>query len=184
MLSQLCLHTCQRSCWGGMRTGAMLAIAFVHNLLRRHPACNVLLHRPSPKVPTEAAESPEEANSTVAEAEPESLADECAGEEADADVANPKQHRRALEDPAAPGLDPYLPEEEDPAESRAIDSSLWEMDTLRQHYCPQVSLQNGYLHPPGCKQDVSDPVKSPGIPAHAMRRAWAPGRLGPPSHCR
>ena len=25
--------------------GAMLAIAFVHNLLRRHPACTVLLHR-------------------------------------------------------------------------------------------------------------------------------------------
>ena len=26
----------------------MIAIAFVHNLLRRHPACTVLLHRPTP----------------------------------------------------------------------------------------------------------------------------------------
>ena len=26
----------------------MIAIAFVHNLLRRHPACAVLLHRPTP----------------------------------------------------------------------------------------------------------------------------------------
>ena len=25
--------------------GAMVAVAFVHNLLRRHPACNILLHR-------------------------------------------------------------------------------------------------------------------------------------------
>ncbi len=31
--------------------GAMIAIAFVHNLLRRHPACTVLLHRPLPSAP-------------------------------------------------------------------------------------------------------------------------------------
>lgn len=28
--------------------GAAIAVAFVHNLLRRHPACNILLHRYGP----------------------------------------------------------------------------------------------------------------------------------------
>ncbi len=36
------------------------------------------------------------------------------------------------------GQDPYNFAEEAPAESRAIDSSLWELDSLRNHYCPQV----------------------------------------------
>ena len=34
-----------------MPAGAMIAIAFVHNLLRRHPACTVLLHQPLPSAP-------------------------------------------------------------------------------------------------------------------------------------
>ena len=30
--------------------GAMIAIGFIHNLIRRHPSCMVLLHRPPGKV--------------------------------------------------------------------------------------------------------------------------------------
>jgi hypothetical protein len=47
--------------------GAMIAIAFVHNLLRRHPACTVLLHRPTPV----AARS---SDASTAAAEPDQLA--------------------------------------------------------------------------------------------------------------
>lgn len=38
------------------------------------------------------------------------------------------------------GQDPYNIAEEDPAQSRALDSSLWELDSLRNHYCPQVGF--------------------------------------------
>jgi len=35
--------------------------------------------------------------------------------------------------------DPYLQDEEDPAKSRAMESSLWEVKTLSEHILPQVS---------------------------------------------
>ncbi|XP_036907733.1 nucleolar complex protein 4 homolog [Sturnira hondurensis] len=66
----------------------LLVLPFVCNLLRRHPACRVLVHRPQ-------------------------------GPELD--------------------TDPYDPDEEDPAKSRALDSSLWELKALQRHYHPEVS---------------------------------------------
>ena len=51
---------------------------------------------------------------------------------------------RAVEAPpldaaAAGAADPYLPEEEDPEKCDAVRSSLWEVDSLRAHYCPTVA---------------------------------------------
>ncbi|XP_045881987.1 nucleolar complex protein 4 homolog isoform X2 [Meles meles] len=66
----------------------LMVLPFICNLLRRHPACRVLVHRPL-------------------------------GPELDAD--------------------PYDPEEEDPAKSRALESSLWELQALQRHYHPEVS---------------------------------------------
>ncbi|XP_053784417.1 nucleolar complex protein 4 homolog [Desmodus rotundus] len=66
----------------------LLVLPFICNLLRRHPACRVLVHRPQ-------------------------------GPELDAD--------------------PYDPDEEDPAKSRALESSLWELQALQRHYHPEVS---------------------------------------------
>lgn len=37
-----------------------------------------------------------------------------------------------------PGTDVYDAAEDDPGKSRAIESSLWEIESLRNHYCPQV----------------------------------------------
>ena len=37
-----------------------------------------------------------------------------------------------------PGVDPYNAAEDNPGQSRAIESSLWEVESLRNHYCPQV----------------------------------------------
>ncbi|EPS72261.1 hypothetical protein M569_02494, partial [Genlisea aurea] len=37
------------------------------------------------------------------------------------------------------GVDLFRYEEDDPKKSNAMRSSLWEMDTLRHHYCPAVS---------------------------------------------
>ena len=35
--------------------------------------------------------------------------------------------------------DPYLPEEEDPSKCNALESSLWELEILNEHYCPGIS---------------------------------------------
>ncbi|XP_045222219.2 nucleolar complex protein 4 homolog isoform X1 [Macaca fascicularis] len=66
----------------------LMVLPFICNLLRRHPACRVLVHRPH-------------------------------GPELDAD--------------------PYDPGEKDPAQSRALESSLWELQALQHHYHPEVS---------------------------------------------
>nr|XP_020036819.1 nucleolar complex protein 4 homolog isoform X2 [Castor canadensis] len=66
----------------------LMALPFICNLLRRHPACRILVHRPQ-------------------------------GPELDAD--------------------PYNPDEVDPARSHALESCLWELQTLQQHYHPEVS---------------------------------------------
>ncbi|XP_072809101.1 nucleolar complex protein 4 homolog [Vicugna pacos] len=66
----------------------LMVLPFICNLLRRHPACRVLMHRPR-------------------------------GPALDAD--------------------PYDPSEEDPAQSRALESSLWELQALQRHYHPEVS---------------------------------------------
>nr|XP_056715508.1 nucleolar complex protein 4 homolog [Euleptes europaea] len=67
----------------------LMVIPFICNLLRRHPSCKVLVHRPG---------GPEEMSA-----------------------------------------DPYVMEEEDPLESRALESSLWEIQTLQSHYHPEVA---------------------------------------------
>ncbi|XP_056389147.1 nucleolar complex protein 4 homolog [Hyla sarda] len=66
----------------------MMIIPFICNLIRRHPACRPLIHRPS----------------------------------AEGDFAS----------------DPFVMEEQDPAKSRALESSLWELEALQNHYYPNV----------------------------------------------
>ncbi|XP_060105182.1 nucleolar complex protein 4 homolog [Heteronotia binoei] len=67
----------------------LMVIPFICNLLRRHPSCKALVHKPG---------GPEELSA-----------------------------------------DPYVMEEEDPSESRALESSLWEIQTLQKHYHPEVA---------------------------------------------
>lgn len=97
---------------------AMVAIAFVHNILRRHPPCAVMLHRPTPAVEA-AAETAEEA---------------AAEEAATAEVTRSDGGAIGAAVGGAIGRDVYDESEEDPAYSRAIESSLWEVEALRLHY--------------------------------------------------
>jgi U3 small nucleolar RNA-associated protein 19 len=83
----------------------MLAVVFVHNIIRRHPACMVMLHKPT------AAMAVAGSNGTAAAA--------AAGA-------------------AGAGVDVYDAAEPDPAKSRAVESSLWEVEALRNHASPQV----------------------------------------------
>ncbi|KAJ0485342.1 putative nucleolar complex protein [Helianthus annuus] len=78
-------------------SGNLVVIALIHNLLRRHPSINCLVHQ----------------------------------EEKD---------QRAKNDISAnPGIDHFKNEETDLTKTNALRSCLWEIDTLRHHYCPPVS---------------------------------------------
>ncbi|CAK7896884.1 nucleolar complex protein 4 [[Candida] anglica] len=70
-------------------SGAVIVIPFVYNLMKRHPACMVMLHRP--------------------------------------DVS------------ANEYSDPFLADEQDPLKTGAINSSLWELETLMSHYHPNIA---------------------------------------------
>lgn len=75
-------------------SGALLVIAMIHNLLRRHPSINHLVHRDATSISTSEAKR---------------------------------------------GADPFKAFETDTAKCNALESSLWEIETLRNHYCPAVS---------------------------------------------
>lgn len=97
--------------------GALVIIATIHNLLRRHPSINFLVHQ---EVDTEVDE-----DTTVIEGEENNVARE-------PDASHAMHTKKQC-------LDPFNDEETDPAKSDAMRSSLWELDTLRHHYCPAVS---------------------------------------------
>ena len=99
-------------------SGALAAIAFIHNLIRRHPACMVLLHNPSAAAATTAATA-------------------AAGSSAP-DVAVAATASGAVAAVASTGQDVFDLYEPDPSKSRAVESSLWELGFFCNHYCPQV----------------------------------------------
>lgn len=93
-----------------MLAGAVLALGFIHNIIRRHPACMVMLHKPLQQQPA-------------------------TGDDGDSGGSS-----KASAAAVGSGLDVYDEAEADPARSRAVESSLWELAALRNHYCPQVNL--------------------------------------------
>jgi U3 small nucleolar RNA-associated protein 19 len=42
--------------------------------------------------------------------------------------------------------DPFLEEEADPQQTKAMESSLWELEALESHYCPAVRTLSGSFH--------------------------------------
>ncbi|KDP35542.1 hypothetical protein JCGZ_08980 [Jatropha curcas] len=97
--------------------GAVVIIALIHNLLRRHPSINCLVHQ-------------EDVN--------ESADDNSEAKEENAVNANDSGSGSNIS-AKTPGIDHFKNEESNPAKSSALRSSLWEIDTLRHHYCPPVS---------------------------------------------
>ncbi|CAN8271286.1 unnamed protein product [Cochlearia groenlandica] len=90
-------------------SGSLVITALIYNLLRRHPSINHLVHQ-------ETAENANEANS-----------------EADEHNESQQNTHKKL------GIDYFNNRESDLKKSGAMRSSLWEIDTLRHHYCPPVS---------------------------------------------
>uniref|UniRef100_A0A3P9IP55 Nucleolar complex associated 4 homolog n=1 Tax=Oryzias latipes TaxID=8090 RepID=A0A3P9IP55_ORYLA len=65
-------------------------------------------------------------------------------------------HKPSTED--EPVEDPYLMDEEDPAQCRALESSLWEIKTLQKHYHPDVAKAAMMINTPLSEQeeDISE----------------------------
>ncbi|GMP93473.1 hypothetical protein CsSME_00043287 [Camellia sinensis var. sinensis] len=101
-------------------SGALVIIALIHNLLRRHPSINCLVHR-------ENGDGTSRDNSRVEDGE---TADSCTKPEisTESEISSKKS-----------GIDHFNNEESNPVKTDAMRSSLWEIDTLRHHYCPPVS---------------------------------------------
>ncbi|XP_050231409.1 protein NUCLEOLAR COMPLEX ASSOCIATED 4 isoform X2 [Mercurialis annua] len=96
-------------------SGGVVIIALIHNLLRRHPSINCLVHRED-ETSTDNSEVKEET-------------DEGANSSRNGSHASSRKT----------GIDHFNNEESNPIKSSALRSSLWEIDTLRHHYCPPVS---------------------------------------------
>ncbi|KAJ6386383.1 hypothetical protein OIU77_029366 [Salix suchowensis] len=96
-------------------SGALVIIALIHNLLRRHPSINCLVHQEDSNDTTD--------NNSEAESGDNNI---------ESGVGTNIAARKA-------GTDHFDNEESNPLKSRALGSSLWEIDGLRHHYCPPVS---------------------------------------------
>ncbi|KAG6761934.1 hypothetical protein POTOM_035175 [Populus tomentosa] len=96
-------------------SGALVIIALIHNLLRRHPSINCLVHQ-------------EDSNDTT-------------DNNSEAERGDNENEFGASTNIAArkAGIDHFDNEESNPLKSHALGSSLWEIDSLRHHYCPPVS---------------------------------------------
>jgi len=122
--------------------GAMLCVSFIHNLMRRHPkSCLPLIHRDRDVVGGVGVniDNAEEDN-TAAERDENLMKQKS---------SNNTIHRRSFDE------DPYDFSTKDPAKSRALESSLWEMTALENHYFPQVTKLVQML-----RMDLGDRVKT------------------------
>ncbi|XP_020597782.1 nucleolar complex protein 4 homolog [Phalaenopsis equestris] len=98
-------------------SGELIIIALTHNLLRRHPSINFLVHQ--------------------------EIDDHVNGDASVEGADSREILRKSDADPVARsvknGVDPFDNEEPNPLKSNAMRSSLWEIGTLLHHYCPAVS---------------------------------------------
>ncbi|KAM3217778.1 hypothetical protein P3L10_027221 [Capsicum annuum] len=99
-------------------SGALVIVALIHNLLRRHPSINCLVHQ---------------------EGGSETTTDIKSAESSGADDSNNVSSPSRLKSSMKTGIDPFDDKQTDPLKTNAMRSSLWEVDTLRHHYCPPVS---------------------------------------------
>jgi U3 small nucleolar RNA-associated protein 19 len=110
-------------------SAAMFALAEVYNLLRRHPSCVYLIHRIDEKGASKGQRLHRDKS-----------------EEAARQLTEIKEASRRLAmglNPVASGKkgqgDPFDYSERDPAKCKANESSLWEVESLKYHYCPSVA---------------------------------------------
>ncbi|KAK7276249.1 hypothetical protein RIF29_17387 [Crotalaria pallida] len=97
-------------------SGALVITALIHNILRRHPSINCLVHR---------EDGVDEGKDDIGKG---------------GVIAANSDNANAGAVPCQKlGIDHFNNEENNPKKSGAMRSSLWEIDTILHHYCPPVS---------------------------------------------
>ncbi|TYZ60966.1 hypothetical protein PybrP1_005321 [[Pythium] brassicae (nom. inval.)] len=106
--------------------GAILfIIPMVYNLILRHKECLQLIHRTGMSSAAEqAAKRRQELSSANA-----------------VDAAAKQLSSAAVQIALKDGHDPFVSSEQDPRECNALQSSLWELYTMKHHYNAEVALQ-------------------------------------------
>lgn len=106
--------------------GAILfIIPMVYNLILRHKECLQLIHRTGTSSAAEqAAKRRQELSSANA-----------------VDAAAKQLSSAAVQIALKDGHDPFVSDEQDPRECNALQSSLWELYTMKHHYNAEVALQ-------------------------------------------
>lgn len=106
--------------------GAILfIIPMVYNLILRHKECLQLIHRTGASTAAEqAAKRRQELSSANA-----------------VDAAAKELSGQAIEIVLKDGHDPFVSDEQDPQACHALQSSLWELHTMKQHYNADVALK-------------------------------------------
>jgi hypothetical protein len=100
-------------------SGQLVALPFVHSILVRHTACLQMIH------------SAKETDSATRVGRKHSKGDGNDDEDDREDVA-----KRAM------ALDPFDIDDDNLETCRALESSLWEIETMRTHYLPLVSFRS------------------------------------------
>lgn len=103
----------------------MFIIPMVYNLILRHKECLQLIHRTG--------------TSTAAEKALKRRMELSSGNAVDA--AAKKLSGEAIEIALKDGHDPFVSDEQDPIKCNALQSSLWELHTMKQHYNAEVALK-------------------------------------------
>jgi U3 small nucleolar RNA-associated protein 19 len=112
---------------------ALNLLVLIHNLLVKHPTTTVLLHRTTSQPSID--KQPEE------------------------ELKRKSGNGGLLLSDVTQIIksDPYLFDEEDPSRCNAINSSLWELVALMNHYVPAVAtLAKSFQQPPKMKHDVDE----------------------------
>jgi U3 small nucleolar RNA-associated protein 19 len=106
--------------------GAILfIIPLVYNLVLRHKECLQLIHRSGAASAAEVAKMRREELSSVNKV----------------DAAAKKLARETVAIALKDGHDPYVSDETDPQKCNALQSSLWEIYTMRHHYNAEVAAK-------------------------------------------
>ncbi|MES1916127.1 MAG: hypothetical protein MHM6MM_007977 [Cercozoa sp. M6MM] len=135
------VFTCVCVCVFVFGSAAIFVLASIYNLLRRYTNIQVLLHRPPQEQDDEPTQQEQEQEDTTAEPPKKkrrkNKKKNKRKKEQEEDKENTKQKEQS--ERQAPGVDPFDMQQTDPRLSRALESSLWEICSLRTHYCPQVA---------------------------------------------
>ncbi|KAG5526914.1 hypothetical protein RHGRI_032986 [Rhododendron griersonianum] len=131
-------------------SGALVIIALIHNLLRRHPSINCLVHRVATYIMNSYLWGQcthlnflHQHNSSLTSLENDLdimfMEDGDGITRDDSKAVKDGEQEDSGTSSRKPGIDHFNNEETDPVKTNAMRSSLWEIDTLRHHYCPPVS---------------------------------------------